>query len=265
MTETKFSSQRVEVDAVCKSFACSGQTPGKCLHILEKISFSVADGEIVSLFGPNGCGKTTLLNIIAGLVAADSGEVRIRREDGEQPGVGYVFQIYGDSLLPWRTALDNIAFPLEIQGINAHSRKEKALELLRRLEILIDGTAYPYQLSGGQQQLVAIARALIADPKVLVLDEPFGSLDYHTRITMEQKLQHIHAITPRAMIFVSHDIDEALLLADRFLLLGSRPATVVNSIQVPEPRPRPPEWVTSKKFIELKTEVLKKFMQTAAL
>jgi NitT/TauT family transport system ATP-binding protein len=255
---------RVEVEAVCKSFEGAGQNSGTRLHVLQQVSFTVADGEIVSLFGPNGCGKTTLLNIVAGLVSADSGEVRIQSQDRPRATVGYVFQNYTESLLPWRSALDNVALPLELRGLDRRNRREQAADLLRRLDISVEQAAYPYQMSGGQQQLVAIARALMADPDVLALDEPFGSLDFRTRIMMEQKLQEIHARTQRATIFVSHDIDEALLLADRFILLGSPPTRVIDTMTVTAPRPRLAEWVTSHEFVEMKARVLEKFMQVSA-
>lgn len=244
------------VDGLVKSYPPrKGSSTGRVL-VLNSITLSVAEGELVSIFGPNGCGKTSLLRIIAGLMQPDSGLVQIGGQTDRSTKVGFVFQNYGDSLLPWCDVLDNVAFPLELCGMRRKQRRMQAREMLGKLGIKLAQGAYPYQLSGGQQQLVAIARALILSPNALLLDEPFGSLDYWTRLRMEQTLQEIYTKLSPTTLFVSHDLDEALLLADRVLLLSQMPAQVLEEIRVDAGRPRPPSWLVSDEFRSLKMRAL---------
>lgn len=224
--------------------------------VLESVTMTVHEGEFTTLFGPNGCGKSTLLHIVAGILKADSGSVTIGGKLPEQAKIGFVLQNYRDSLFPWRTACENIAFPLELRGIPKARRRAQVHEAVERFGLNIPLDHYPYQLSGGQQQLTAITRALIEKPDVLLMDEPFSALDYQTRIFMQERLQHIWKTTHATVLFVSHEIDEALLLADRLILLSQRPVKVLEIVRVDIGRPREHRIVASSRFLEIKRQVL---------
>lgn len=178
--------------------------------------------------------------------------------------VGLVVQQYSASLFPWRTAFDNVAFPLEIRGIPRRERLQRVTELLDLLRIKVPIHSYPYQLSGGQQQLLSIARSLSHRPDVLVLDEPFASLDYQTRIGMRMELTEIWAAMPLTVVLVSHEIDEALFLADRFVLLSKRPARILLTQRVDLARPRQQSQLHSPAFSQLRNAVLARFLQEVA-
>jgi NitT/TauT family transport system ATP-binding protein len=206
--------------------------------VLSEINLDVGPGEIVALVGPNGCGKSTLLRLIAGLARPVAGSVHVadRRVEGPQPAVGIVFQ--EPRLLPWRTALDNVAYPLELAGVPAAIRRQRARELLRLVGV--EGSAHlrPHQLSGGMRQRVALARALARDPAVLLLDEPFSALDALTRDRFNVELLRLWERHRTAVIFVTHDIAEALFVADRVVVLSERPGRIVGIVPSPLPRPR---------------------------
>jgi NitT/TauT family transport system ATP-binding protein len=172
---------------------------------------------------------------------------------------GLVFQNYRESLLPWRSVEDNIGFALELQGMNRMVRRERVKECLQDLRVSLPLDRYPYQLSGGQQQLVSILRSLIHSPDVLLLDEPFGSLDYRARLSMYDRIQDIFTEAKPTVVFVSHEIDEAILLSDRVLVLSSLPAKVVADIAVALPRPRKTEDVLKEEFLKVKRQVFNNF------
>jgi NitT/TauT family transport system ATP-binding protein len=221
----------------------------------------LSQGEFVSVFGPNGCGKSTLLHLIAGIVEPDAGEIQFSPDGGSPRSVGIVFQNYENSLLPWRTCLGNVALPLEAEGqLSRRKRTERALSVIRDLELKLPLDHYPYQMSGGQKQLTCIARAMVRRPSLLLLDEPFASLDYQTRIGMQETIQDIWGRTRVTTIFISHEVDEAIYLADRFLLLTSRPARAAGWFKVPLPRPRQFEMLSSGAFVALRAQILDKFM-----
>ena len=206
------------------------------VHALERLSFTVRDGEVVALIGPSGCGKTTALRIAMGLETASSGRVTV---DGAQvDGCGYdrgmVFQ--HAELLPWLTALKNVEFGLEMKGVRGPELRETAQRYLALVGLQDSGNRRPYQLSGGMQQRVGIARALAIDPKVLLMDEPFGALDAQTREILQGELIDIHARTRKTILFVTHDLDEAVLLADRVVVMQH--GSVQEIMHVPLPRPR---------------------------
>jgi NitT/TauT family transport system ATP-binding protein len=175
-----------------------------------------------------------------------------------------VFQHNQTSLLPWRTNLDNVALPLELSGMRKPERTKKAREFLDWLDVQVPLDCYPYQLSGGQQQLLCIARALIADPDVILMDEPFNQLDFQTRIAMNEKLQDIWSKTGKTTLFVSHDADEALLLADRTFILTKRPAAIARTIENRLPRPRTRTLLQDEAFFQLKKVALSTFEQVIA-
>lgn len=218
------------------------------LRALRDISFGVRAGEFVTLLGPSGCGKTTLLRILGGLLEPAGGEIYIDGRLLSKPRreVGFVFQ--APSLLPWRTVLRNVTLPLEIQKQNSLLAKEKALELLELVGLSGFENAYPHELSGGMQQRVSIARALIQDPSILLLDEPFGSLDAITREQMNLELLRIWEASEKTVVMVTHDIQEAIFLADRVLIMSPRPGHIEAIIPIDLPRPRRPEMVYREGF-----------------
>ncbi len=206
--------------------------------VLENVTFDVMDGEFVSVVGPSGCGKTTLLRILDGLVKPDRGQVIINDTVVTKPGPdrGFVFQ--GDSLMPWRTIVENVAFGLEVQKVPTEKQTATIGDLLKLVGLVRFKNAYPYQLSGGMRQRVNLARALAIDPDVLLMDEPFAALDAQTRELMQSELLRIWSQRRKTVIFVTHQIDEAVYLADRVLVLGTRPGRVIKEIRVELPRPR---------------------------
>jgi NitT/TauT family transport system ATP-binding protein len=198
----------------------------------------VKEGEFTCVVGPSGCGKTTLLRIIAGLETADEGDVYIDGEIANEPSPakGMVFQEF--ALFPWRTVLKNVEFGLEYKGIPAEEQEKIAEKYLKLVNLAGWGDKYPYELSGGMKQRVAIARALANDPKILLMDEPFGALDAQTRNILQKELLDVWEGTRKTIVFVSHNIDEATYLADRVIVLTARPGRIKNVHDVKLPRPR---------------------------
>lgn len=211
---------------------------GEQLTAVDGIDLDVSTNEFVCIVGPSGCGKSTALRIIAGLEKATSGTVQYRGESVTKPGkeVGMVFQEY--SLFPWLTVLDNIAAGLEFAGIPKAERREKAKEYLAIVGMPDFADAFPHELSGGMRQRVAIARALANDPDVLLMDEPFGALDAHTRILLQRELLRIWEVTQKTILFVTHSVDEAVYLADRIVIMSHHPGTISDVLTVDMPRPR---------------------------
>lgn len=216
-------------------------------------------GKIVSIFGPNGCGKSTLMNMIAGLVQPDAGEILFDGKDLKDTPIGYVFQNYRDALFPWITAWDNIAYPLKRQGLKAAEVKRRVDELVALFEIRFDLKRYPYELSGGQMQTVCIMRSLATKPEVLFLDEPFSALDFEMTLFIRAKLQEAHVATGTTMVIVSHDLEDAVFLADRILLLTRRPTRIAELVPFDLPRPRQPEAVADPEFVRVKAHTLEVF------
>jgi len=214
---------------------------GGSLHALEDISFQVAPQQFICVLGPSGCGKTTLLRTLAGLLRPSRGEIEYQGQplDGPQPGIGLVFQ--KANLMPWRSVLDNIMLPLEIQGLPNSEAREKANRQAELVGLQGFESSLPRQLSGGMAQRVALARALVQDPDLLLLDEPFGSLDALTRERMGSELLRIWQLRRKTMLMVTHSISEALLLADRVLVLTQRPGRICLDLPVSLPRPRSEE------------------------
>ena len=221
---------------VSKRFTLRIEGSEHTVQALDRLTFSVRDGEVVALIGPSGCGKTTALRIAMGLETASAGRVTV---DGTQVhGCGYdrgmVFQ--HAELLPWLTALKNVEFGLEMKGMRGATLRDTAMRYLKLVGLGESVNRRPYQLSGGMQQRVGIARALAIDPKVLLMDEPFGALDAQTRETLQGELLEIHARTKKTILFVTHDLDEAVLLADRVVVMQH--GRLQEIVTVPLPRPR---------------------------
>lgn len=234
---------------------------GNHLPVLSNISVDVAEGEFVSFFGPNGCGKSTLLFTIAAVEKPDSGTITLKDSPVEDKRVGMVFQNYRDALLPWRRNLSNLCLPMELDGIPPAERKQKGLTLAKELGIEIDMNSYPYQLSGGQQQLLSLARAMISGPDLLLLDEPLSSLDFQTATRMADEIQEIWLHTKITIVFVSHDIEDAIYLSDKIYFLTERPATIHKELPIPLPRPRTAETRTTKEFFDIRNQGLEIFRE----
>lgn len=196
------------------------------------VTFDVRRGEFVCLVGPSGCGKTTVLRILAGLESAVGGDVDIR--SSAPPAM--VFQ--EASVLPWLTVRENIAFPLTLKKVPAALRKQRVDELLRLAGLVDFADALPHRLSGGMKQRVSVARALVDDRDILLMDEPFGALDEQTRLTLQQELLQIWEKTGKTVVFITHSVDEALTLADRVLVMSPRPGTIIADLAIPFERPR---------------------------
>lgn len=232
---------KLRVNKVSKSFMLRSGGPekeSKIIEALRNITFSVEDHELVALIGSSGCGKTTLLRIVHGLLAADRGEIYVDEKRVSRPGYdrGMVFQHSG--LLPWRTALKNVEFGLELKKVPERERRDLALHYLNLVGLSGFEHHHPHQLSGGMQQRVGLARALAINPEVLLMDEPFGALDAQTREVLQDELLKIYAKTRKTILFVTHDLDEAVYLAGRVVIISSRPGTVKDIVDIDLPRPR---------------------------
>jgi NitT/TauT family transport system ATP-binding protein len=208
------------------------------LEAIRNVSFDVADGEFLSLLGPSGCGKSTLLMMVAGLIDSTEGEIAVNGKAvaGPRREVGVVFQ--QPVLLPWRKVLDNVLFPIELLKLPRSQYEKRAMDLLAMAKIEDFAHHLPRQLSGGMRQRVSICRALIHDPRILLMDEPFSALDALTRDEMGVELLRIWQVNRKTVIFVTHSIREAVLLSDRVLVMGRRPSTIVEELAIDLPRPR---------------------------
>jgi NitT/TauT family transport system ATP-binding protein len=212
------------------------------IEALHDVSLEIRNGEFFTVIGPSGCGKSTFLNIIAGLIKPTNGRVLIEGYEVKSPipgKISYVFQ--NPLLLPWRTVLDNVAFGLEMQGIKKEERYRKAKELIGLVGLAGFEKMYPSEISGGMQQRVAIARALAVEPSVLLMDEPFGSLDEQTRLNLGMELTRIWMTTKKTIVFVTHSLAEAAFLSDRIALMSRRPGRIIKVIEVDLDHPRSPE------------------------
>jgi NitT/TauT family transport system ATP-binding protein len=229
--------------------------------IYQNFDLDIPRGALVSVFGPNGCGKSTLINIVAGLIPPDAGQILFDGRKLSDVKFGYVFQNYREALFPWLRAFDNIAYPLKLMNVPPKERRARTEALVARLGIKLDLSAYPYQMSGGQQQLVSILRALVVEPEILFLDEPFSALDYEMTLFMRAQLQRIFMETGTTTILVSHDLEEAVFLADRVLLLSRHPARVAAFMPVNVARPRTEGTLSDPVFVQTKAECLDVFQR----
>lgn len=219
IAQTAVSAPPVSAWQVGKAFGTS--------EVIRSVSFSLGRGEIVSIVGPSGCGKTTLLNMICGLLPLSRGGVMWygRELDGVPPRAGYMLQ--KDLLLPWRTAFENAALGLQVKGVGRGERRERVMDLLERLGLAGFAEYYPSALSGGMRQRMALARTFASDPEVLLLDEPFSALDFQTKILIERDTARLVRGSGRSLLLITHDIEEAVTLSDRVIVLSHRPCTVV--------------------------------------
>lgn len=208
----------------------------KIVIALENLDLSVKEGEFLCIVGPSGCGKTTLLRILAGLEKQSRGKVVIRAKNPEKPLTSMVFQ--GESIFPWMTVIENVAYSLRIRGISTKERHEIAGHYLKLMGLSGFAQAYPYQLSGGMKQRINVARAFVSDPEILLMDEPFGALDEQNRLILQQELLKIWEGSGKTSLFITHSIDEALILGDRVMVMTANPGKVKAIVPVNIPRPR---------------------------
>lgn len=229
--------------------------------VYDGFDLDIPRGELVSVFGPNGCGKSTLINMIAGLIPADAGEILFDGKPLRAIKFGYVFQNYREALFPWLRSIDNIEYPLRLMKLPKTERKARTERLLANLGVGIDLNRYPYELSGGQQQLVSIMRALVVEPEILFLDEPFSALDYEMTLFMRDQLQRVFIETGTTTVLVSHDLEEAVYLADRILLLSRRPARIADYVDFGALRPRTALTLSEPDFVRVKAHCLEVFQR----
>ena len=229
--------------------------------VYDRFDLDIPRGKLVSVFGPNGCGKSTLINMIAGLIPADAGEILFDGKPLRDIKFGYVFQNYREALFPWLRAIDNIQYPLKLMKLPKAERRARTERMVARLGVKVDLNRYPYELSGGQQQLVSIMRALVVEPQILFLDEPFSALDYEVTLFMRDQLQRIFVETGTTTVLVSHDLEEAVYLADRILLLSRRPACIADYVHYDAARPRTDATLSQHDFVQIKAHCLEVFQR----
>ena len=225
----------------------------RSLHALGPVSIQVARGEFVSLVGPSGCGKSTFVRVLAGLTPPSAGELTIRPTGTAETAIATVFQDFG--IFPWKTVLANVELGLRVRGESRRAARNRARDWLQRLGLTDFAGAYPHQLSGGMRQRVAIARALVVEPDILLMDEPFASLDAQLRELMQGELLRICEQDQRTVVFVTHSLDEAVVLSDRVLVMSARPGRVIVDRPVPFARPRDPEIRGSAEFADFREEL----------
>lgn len=225
------------------------RTGGRLLA-LDNVNLSVEDGEFVTIVGPSGCGKTTFINIADGLLKPTGGKVMLGEKEVTGPGLDRAMVFQDPCLLPWRTVLKNVLFGMECQGRDGQAEKERALKFIKLVGLSGFEDHYPHELSGGMQQRCNLARALTVDPEILIMDEPFAALDAQTREIMQLELLRIWTEAKKTVLFITHQINEAIYLADRVIIFGARPGRVKETLKIDIPRPRALSVKRDKKFLE---------------
>ena len=243
----------IELEDVSKTYDANKRDGG--VEAVRNVSMHVESGEFVSIVGPTGCGKSTLMEIVAGLTDPTAGEVTIAGEPvtGPRRDVGVVFQ--KDSTFPWRTVLENVEFGLQMHGVTFDERRERSRNVIELVGLSGFEDTYPNELSGGMRQRVAIARTLVMNPAVMLMDEPFGALDEQTRIMLGDELLSIAAETEQTTLFITHSINEAIHLSDRVVVMSARPGQIKETVGVDIPRPRNTDVFGSERFNDLSERV----------
>ncbi len=242
----------LEARAIDKTFSSASRD----IEALHDVSFSIPEGQFVSLVGPSGCGKSTLLQILAGLARSTSGAVFLEGKPLVEPQPGKIAMVFQDAtLLPWKTSFDNVLFPLEIQGVAREERRARAAAMLDLVGLTEFGERYPHELSGGMKQRVAIARGLAQNPRIILMDEPFGALDEQTRLKMGRELLRIWERTRKTIFMITHSLTEAIYLSDVVLVMSARPGRIVDVIPVDLPRPREYDVIGSAAFGALRNRI----------
>lgn len=229
--------------------------------LYDNFDLDLPRGKVITFFGPNGCGKSTLINMICGLIRPDSGEVLFDGKTLRETVVGYVFQNYRDALFPWLRIRDNILYPLRIARWKKADAERRVDELVAEFDVQFDLRRYPWELSGGQQQLVSIMRALAPRPEVVFLDEPFSALDYEATLSIRDKLQQVFQRAAVTTVVVSHDLEEAVYLADYVYLLSKRPTRIAEVVPFDDPRPRTADTLSERSFVDTKRRCLEVFQR----
>ncbi len=230
--------------------------------MLTDFNLDIGEGQVVCLFGPNGCGKTTLLRLCAGLARPTGGELEIRGQIPEKSAVGYIPQKFSESLFPWLSCLDNIAFPLYMNGMSRTKARAKAKEAAARVSRTLALDRNPYELSIGQQQMVALARALVRSPAVLLADEPFSALDFQARIEMQDVFQNVLRPDEKVgALFISHNVEDAVYMGDKVIVTSPLPMAVLKTFDVPASRPRTQDFKKSEEFFRLVTGITDEFLK----
>jgi NitT/TauT family transport system ATP-binding protein len=250
------STPALSLERITCTFA-SRERQGERYTAVRDTTIAVAEGEFVSVVGPTGCGKSTLLNVAAGLLAPSSGQVRVLGESlaGINAKAGYIFQ--AESLMPWRSALDNVLAGLQFAGVDRNEAERRARDWLDRVGLTGFETRYPHELSGGMRKRVALAQILILDPRLLLMDEPFSALDIQTRQLMENELLDLWSADRKSVLFITHDLEEAIALSDRVIVLSAGPEThPIGDYAIDLPRPRDVNEIRlTPHFVELHTEI----------
>jgi NitT/TauT family transport system ATP-binding protein len=258
---------RLDIQDVQKAFFRPAGDRVAGIQVLAGISLSVAEGEFVSVIGPSGCGKSTLLRIVDGLIQPDSGRILVDGREVRGPGAdrAVVFQYFG--LYPWRSVLRNVEFGLELKGVAAGERRKIALENIALVGLRGFENHYPHELSGGMRQRVGFARALSLGPEIILMDEPFSSVDEQTRELLQEQLLDLWASNRKTILFITHSIDEAVYMADRLVVMGARPGRIIEEIKIDLPRPRSAAVRAAPRFGQIRAhawEFLKAAMRDAA-
>ncbi len=246
----------IEISGVAKRFTSEAEEEG--LLALSETNLSIQSGETVSLVGPSGCGKTTLLNLVAGFMAPSEGVIRVRGERVREPGPDRTVVFQADAVFPWLTVRENLSYGPRMRAVPASTWRPRVEKFIDLVGLKQFADSYPKVLSGGMKKRVDLARAYVSDPAILLMDEPFGALDEFTKQTMEVDLLHIVEQDRKTIIFVTHDVEEALFIGDRIVVMSPRPGRVVASIPVPFEHPRPVGIRTTPKFQALRRDILVK-------
>lgn len=241
----------LEISKVSKYFE---QENSEKLIALENINLEIEAKEFVSFIGPSGCGKSTLLNILAGLINPSRGQIKLSNKVIKKPGNDRVMVFQEAALFPWLTVIENVLFGLKLKNISKENAYQRALKQLQAVQLANFKDAYPHQLSGGMKQRVAIARALVLDPEILLMDEPFGALDEQTRLMLQQQLIELWQQTEKTIVFVTHNISEAVKLSDRIIVFGSNPGRIIEEFKITRSHPRQRE---NPELIKLENKILK--------
>lgn len=226
------------------------------VEALHTVSLTVSQGELVSLVGPSGCGKTTILDIVAGLTSADSGEVFLDEKPIVRGKASASYMMQDDNLLPWRTILDNLILPLELVGTQKTIARQEGSVLLKQFGLSSFALHYPVSLSGGMRQRIALLRTYLCKKDMMLLDEPFGRLDAITKRQLQEWFLTVRKKTKKSVIFVTHDVDEAIFLSDRIYVFSKRPGRIIGEFHIPLPRPRTSAFLIEKRCIEIKKAIL---------
>lgn len=235
--------------------AATRKAPERHVEVLNGINLNIQENEFITIVGPSGCGKTTLLRAIAGLVKLDSGSIVAAGETvaGPSPDRAMVFQSF--ALMPWANVIRNVAFGLELRGVDKDEREQTARELIKTVGLAGFENSLPSELSGGMKQRVGLARALAVNPRILLMDEPFGGLDEQTKRLMQEELLRLWEAQKKTVVFVTHSLDEAILLADRCVLMAARPGRITEILDIPLGRPRTREAERNSVYIDLKEKI----------